>query len=78
MLLWGGDEKFSLVKRRLRGGKGVKNRRFSDDIVYGRPLIIYSFKNTLMLPVWSHLKYLRLAQVRLKSSSNQVALLNES
>ena len=28
---------FYLVKRRLRGGEGVKNRRFWDDIVYGRP-----------------------------------------
>ena len=29
-------------KRRLRGGEGVKNRRFWDDIVYGRPLINFS------------------------------------
>ena len=29
---------FYLVKRRLRGGEGVKNCRFWDDIVYGRPL----------------------------------------
>ena len=28
---------FYLVKRRLRGGEGVKNRRFSDDVVYERP-----------------------------------------
>ena len=32
------DCRFYLVKRRLRGGEGVKNRRFWDDIVYGRPL----------------------------------------
>ena len=29
---------FYLVKRRLRGGEGVKNRQFWDDIVYWRPL----------------------------------------
>jgi hypothetical protein len=28
---------FYLVKRRLRGGEGVKNRWFWDGIVYGRP-----------------------------------------
>ena len=28
---------FYLVKRRLRGREGVKNRKFCDDIVYGRP-----------------------------------------
>ena len=34
--------KFYLVKRRLRGGEGVKNCWFWDDIVYGRPPTVFS------------------------------------
>ena len=30
---------FYVVKRQLKGGEGVKNCRFCDDIVYGQPLI---------------------------------------
>ena len=39
---------FYLVKRRLRGGEGVKNRRFWDDIVYGRtvPYLATSSKSS--------------------------------
>ena len=32
------NSRFYFVKRRLRAGEGVKNCRFWDDIVYGRPL----------------------------------------
>ena len=35
---------FYLVKRRLRRGEGVRNWRFWDDIVYGRPLGEYAGK----------------------------------
>ena len=47
MLSWGVKNcRFYLVKRQLRWGEGVKNRRFWDNIVYGRPLtaqLIHSF-----------------------------------
>ena len=70
--------RFHLVKRQQSGVEGVKNRRFWDDIVYGRPPIVTRKKRraTLFGPTFLTLSIIMVYRIFIHNTHHRAATAN--